>query len=42
MRLTVVGCSPAWPNAGSPHSGYLVQDSGSLLLGLALERRESS
>jgi ribonuclease BN (tRNA processing enzyme) len=32
MRLTVVGSSPAWPNAGSPHSGYLVQGSGSLLL----------
>jgi ribonuclease BN (tRNA processing enzyme) len=32
MRLTVVGTSPAWPNAGSPHSGYLVHGSGSLLL----------
>ena len=32
MKLTVVGCSPAWPNAGSPHSGYLVEGSGSLLL----------
>jgi ribonuclease BN (tRNA processing enzyme) len=32
MRLIVVGCSPAWPNAGSPHSGYLVEGSGSLLL----------
>ena len=32
MKLTIVGCSPAWPNAGSPHSGYLVEGSGSLLL----------
>ena len=24
MKLTVVGCSPAWPNPGSAHSGYLV------------------
>ncbi len=32
MKLTVVGCSPAWPNAGSPHSGYLVEGSGGLLL----------
>jgi ribonuclease BN (tRNA processing enzyme) len=32
MKLTVVGCSPAWPNAGGAHSGYLVQGPGSLLL----------
>ncbi len=32
MKLTVVGSSPAWPNAGSPHSGYLVEGSGLLLL----------
>jgi len=32
MRLTVVGCSPAWPNPGSAHSGYLIEDSGQLLL----------
>jgi ribonuclease BN (tRNA processing enzyme) len=24
VKLTVVGCSPAWPNPGSAHSGYLV------------------
>jgi ribonuclease BN (tRNA processing enzyme) len=32
MKLTVVGCSPAWPNPGSAHSGYLVQGPGTLLL----------
>jgi len=33
VKLTVVGCSPAWPNAGSAQSGYLVEhDGGSLLL----------
>jgi ribonuclease BN (tRNA processing enzyme) len=32
MKLTVVGCSPAWPNAGGAHSGYLVTGAGSLLL----------
>jgi ribonuclease BN (tRNA processing enzyme) len=32
VKLTVVGCSPAWPNPGGAHSGYLVQGSGSLLL----------
>ena len=32
MRLTIVGCSPAWPNPGSPHSGYLVEGGGRLLL----------
>ena len=26
MKLTVVGCSPAWPNPGGAHSGYLVDD----------------
>jgi ribonuclease BN (tRNA processing enzyme) len=25
VRLTVIGCSPAWPNAGSAQSGYLVE-----------------
>ena len=30
MRLRVVGSSPAWPNPGSAHSGYLVD--GRLLL----------
>ena len=32
VRLTVVGCSPAWPNPGGAQSGYLVEGSGSLLL----------
>ena len=32
MRLTIVGCSPAWPNPDSPHSGYLVESAGRLLL----------
>jgi ribonuclease BN (tRNA processing enzyme) len=32
MRLTVVGCSPAWPNPGGAHSGYLVESSGRQVL----------
>ena len=28
MRLTVVGCSPAWPNPGGAQSGYLVESNG--------------
>ena len=32
MQLTVVGCSPAWPNPGGAQSGYLVEGSGALLL----------
>jgi ribonuclease BN (tRNA processing enzyme) len=32
MRLTVVGCSPAWPNPGGAQSGYLVHGDGRLLL----------
>jgi ribonuclease BN (tRNA processing enzyme) len=32
MRLTVIGCSPAWPNPGGAHSGYLVEGPGRLLL----------
>lgn len=32
MRLTVIGCSPAWPNAGGAQSGYLVEGPGRLLL----------
>jgi ribonuclease BN (tRNA processing enzyme) len=32
VRLTVIGCSPAWPNRGGAHSGYLVEGDGSLLL----------
>ena len=32
MRLTVVGCSPAWPNPGEAHSGYLVEHEGTRVL----------
>jgi ribonuclease BN (tRNA processing enzyme) len=32
MKLTVIGCSPAWPNPGEAHSGYLVEGDGRLLL----------
>ena len=33
VKFTVVGCSPAWPNPGSAHSGYLVEEAeGRLLL----------
>jgi ribonuclease BN (tRNA processing enzyme) len=32
VRLTVVGCSPAWPNPGSAQSGYLVEAGGRVLL----------
>jgi ribonuclease BN (tRNA processing enzyme) len=32
VKLTVIGCSPAWPNAGGAQSGYLVEGSGRLLL----------
>lgn len=33
MKLTVVGCSPAWPNPGGAQSGYLVEGGrGRLLL----------
>jgi len=32
VKLTVVGCSPAWPNAGGAHSGYLVSSDGRRLL----------
>jgi ribonuclease BN (tRNA processing enzyme) len=28
VKLTVIGCSPAWPNPGSAHSGYLVEGPG--------------
>src|SRR5580704_15168768 len=28
MRLTVVGCSPAWPNPGGAQSGYLLESEG--------------
>ncbi|HZR96715.1 MAG TPA: MBL fold metallo-hydrolase [Gaiellaceae bacterium] len=32
MHVTVIGCSPAWPNAGSAQSGYLVEAEGRRLL----------
>jgi ribonuclease BN (tRNA processing enzyme) len=32
VKLTVIGCSPAWPNPGGAQSGYLLEDGGSLLL----------
>jgi len=32
VKLTVIGCSPAWPNTGGAQSGYLVEGPGSLLL----------
>jgi ribonuclease BN (tRNA processing enzyme) len=32
VKLTVIGCSPAWPNAGGIQSGYLVEGDGRLLL----------
>ena len=32
MRLTVIGCSPAWPNPGQANAGYLVEGPGKLLL----------
>jgi ribonuclease BN (tRNA processing enzyme) len=32
VKLTVVGCSPAWPNPGISHSGYLIEDGGGRLL----------
>ena len=32
MKVIVVGCSPAWPNAGGAQSGYLVEGAGRLLL----------
>src|SRR5581483_2099699 len=32
VRITVIGCSPAWPNPGSAHSGCLVESDGRRLL----------
>ena len=32
MRLIVIGCSPAWPNPGGAHSGYLLEGPERLLL----------
>ena len=47
VRLTIVGCSPAWPNPGGAQSGYLVEsgDGGRVLLdcgpGVLARLRES-
>jgi ribonuclease BN (tRNA processing enzyme) len=32
VKLTIVGCSPAWPNPGGAQSGYLVESGGKRLL----------
>lgn len=32
MRVTVVGCSPAWPNPGGTQSGYLVESDETRML----------
>jgi ribonuclease BN (tRNA processing enzyme) len=32
VKLTVVGCSPAWPNPGGAHSGYLLEHGPGRLL----------
>src|ERR1044072_3883312 len=32
VRLTVIGCSPAWPNPGGAQSGHLLDGPGTLLL----------
>jgi ribonuclease BN (tRNA processing enzyme) len=32
VQLIVIGCSPAWPNAGGAQSGYLIEGEGRLLL----------
>lgn len=32
MRLTVIGCSPAWPNPGQANAGYLIEGPGRLML----------
>jgi ribonuclease BN (tRNA processing enzyme) len=32
VRVTVIGCSPAWPNPGGAQSGYLVESDGGRLL----------
>jgi ribonuclease BN (tRNA processing enzyme) len=32
VKLTVVGCSPAWPNPGGAQSGYLVESRGGAVL----------
>ena len=47
MRLNVIGSSPAWPNPGSAHSGYMLEADGSRVLldcgpGVLGRLRESS
>ncbi len=47
VQLTVVGCSPAWPNPGGAQSGYLVRGDGRVLLldcgpGVLARLRESN
>ena len=32
MRFTVIGCSPAWPNPGGAHSGYILERPAGRLL----------
>jgi ribonuclease BN (tRNA processing enzyme) len=32
VKLTVIGCSPAWPNPGGAHSGYLLESPHGRLL----------
>jgi ribonuclease BN (tRNA processing enzyme) len=32
LKLTVAGCSPAWPNPGGAQSGYLLESGGGRLL----------
>jgi ribonuclease BN (tRNA processing enzyme) len=32
VRLNVIGSSPAWPNPGSAHSGYMAEANGTRLL----------
>jgi ribonuclease BN (tRNA processing enzyme) len=32
MKLTVAGCSPAWPNPGGAQSGYVVESGGGRVL----------
>jgi ribonuclease BN (tRNA processing enzyme) len=32
VKLTIVGCSPAWPNPNSSNAGYLVETDGGRLL----------
>jgi len=47
VKLTVVGCSPAWPNPGGAQSGYLLESGGRRLLldcgpGVLARLRESA